>query len=134
MRYLESGNFTPDLGQLLIEIPGTSGGNVSSVGTSYYTVALADGGARVTANRKGNAAAGPSLTFTVDSNGNIKRYCNESSSDVKLCDSVRQANAWEATEYITTTQSSSESQEAVSGCFPWMGCGGPMPESEDDGW
>ena len=102
LHYLESGNFTDNLRELVIEMPGLPEGaeSVSSVDTSYYTIALADDGARATANRKGNASAGPSVTFTIDSaSGEIKRYCNDSSSTIKLCAGLRQSAEWEAEEY-----------------------------------
>ena len=96
---LDTGNFTPDLRKLVIEMPGVSQVDVDTIDTEYYTITLADEGARAIANRKGNAAAGPSLIFTIDSSGEIKRYCNDSTANVKLCAGLRSSQEWESGEY-----------------------------------
>ena len=122
VRYLETGNFTPNLRELLIEVPGLPAGSdeVSSVDTSYYTISLVDGGARAKAERKGNAEAGPSLNFTIDSQGNISRYCNDNSSDIKLCSSLRQGAEWEAEEY-TEPEEEEQGQGGQSSYEPASG-------------
>lgn len=96
---LETGNFTPNLKQLAIEMPGLSQGNdaVSSVETAHYTLALADNGARATMSRKDNP--GLNLNFVIEPSGEIKRYCNDSTSPVKLCAGLQGSSEWEAGEY-----------------------------------
>lgn len=131
MHYLEDGTFTPNLKELVIEMPGLSqeDGEVSSVDTSYYTITLADEGARATANRKGNASAGPTITFTIDSTGDIKKYCNDSSSTIKVCAGLRQGADWESVEY--TEPEPEENDDPVDNKEPISGCFIDFPGDED---
>lgn len=111
VHYLDTGEFTSNLRELLIDVPGMAQGDeaVSSVDTSYYTVAMVDNGARATAHRKGNANMGPSVTFVIEpSTGEIKRYCNDSSSTIKLCEGLRQGAEWESAEYTEPEQEPQE--------------------------
>ncbi len=135
IHYLEDGTFTPNLKELMVEMPGLSqeDGEVSSVDTSYYTVALVDSGARATASRKGNAAAGPTITFTIDSTGDIKKYCNDSSSTIKLCASLRQDPDWESAEYTEPEpEPESEPEEEESNATPVSGAMCPPGMERDE--
>ena len=131
--YLDTGNFTPNLRKLLIEMPGLSSGNdeVSSLDASYYTISLLDGGSRAKADRKGDSAAGPSLNYVIDSAGNITRYCNDSTAKIKLCAGLRQSAEWEATEY-TEPEPESEPEEEESNSTPVSGAMCPPGMERDE--
>ena len=129
---LDTGNFTPDLRKLVIEMPGVSQADVDTIDTEYYTITLADEGARAIANRKGNAAAGPSLIFTIDSSGEIKRYCNDSASDVKLCAGLRGSPEWEAEEY--TEPEEEEDNPPQNSYMDFIDTENDLNDSSNFGW
>lgn len=99
--YLENGDFGSDFRELPIVMPnlGSGAAAVYSYDTPNYTISLEDGGSRAKATRNGGAADGHFLTFTIDGMGNVRRYCNDSSTGIQLCDSLRAGGGFESTEY-----------------------------------
>ena len=92
---LANSGYTTDLSKLDIEMPGLTGTTPSSFTTKNFTIAVSNVGTGVQtqATRLADTGAGQyKLTFQMNSNGVIKRYCTGDSNS--FCKSVM-GNEWE---------------------------------------
>ena len=101
---LANGNYTNDLTKLDITMPGleTSSEATSTFDTKNYTITVKNADKASTAIVEAKRLNGPAgqytLTFTLDNNGVITRYCNDASGNTAICNSIR-GTEWASGEY-----------------------------------
>ena len=93
---LASGSYTTDLTKLDITMPGleTVSGETAFITTKNFTISVVTGNGTST-RVHGGPAGNYILTFDMNQNGVISRYCQDASGNTAICNSIR-TGEWES--------------------------------------